>query len=199
MIRNLRSPVFGCLLSVMTLLAGCASFLGVTSLPSALPVGWEARRDALQSWTTFESRGRVAVANNGEGFSGAWRWAQTAKRSRLELEGPLGVGGMQLDFDGGASNDASRAALEQQLGFTLPVESLRYWMLGVPDPHSLVEERIATDAPRLDSLTQQGWTVIFKNYAPVVGADYELPQRIEVSREALRVRLIIESWGGGAP
>ncbi|NCA24260.1 MAG: hypothetical protein EBS91_06570 [Betaproteobacteria bacterium] len=55
---------------------------------------------------------------------------------------------MQLDFDGGASNDASRAALEQQLGFTLPVESLRYWMLGVPDPHSLVEERIATDAIR---------------------------------------------------
>jgi hypothetical protein len=40
--------------------------------------------------------------------------------------------------------------------------------------------------------------VTFKNYAPVPGGDYELPQRIEATRESLRVRLVIEGWRGGA-
>jgi outer membrane biogenesis lipoprotein LolB len=71
-------------------------------------------------------------------------------------------------------------------------------MLGVPDPRDTVEEQVASDAARLESLRQKGWTVIFKNYARVSGADYELPQRIEASRESLRVRLVIEGWSGGA-
>jgi outer membrane biogenesis lipoprotein LolB len=70
-------------------------------------------------------------------------------------------------------------------------------MLGVPDPRVSVEEQIAADAPRLESLRQHGWTVAFKNYAPVSGANYELPRRIEATRESLRVRLIIEGWTGG--
>ena len=124
---------------------------------------------------------------------------QRTRRSTLELEGPLGVGGLRLDFDSeGAGDEISRLALEQQIGFVLPVESLRYWMLGVPDPRDTVEEQVASDAARLESLRQKGWTVIFKNYARVSGADYELPQRIEASRESLRVRLVIEGWSGGA-
>lgn len=137
------------------------------------------------------------MASNGEGFSGSWRWVQSAKRARLELEGPLGVGGVRLDFESESGvNEESYAALEQQLGFALPVESLRYWILGVPDPNFTVDERLARDAPRLDSLAQRGWTVTFENYALVVGVDYELPQRIEAHREALRVRLVIVGWGG---
>jgi outer membrane lipoprotein LolB len=183
---------------VTAALAGCASLVGVQTLPSMLPATWEARREMLQSWGRFDSYGRVAIARDGEGFSGSWRWAQRAQRSTLELDGPLGVGGLRLDFDSeGIVDEAARLALEQQLGFVLPVESLRYWMLGVPDPREVVEERVAADSARLDSLRQKGWTVTFKNYAPVSGADYELPQRIEVDRESLRVRLVIEGWSGG--
>lgn len=184
---------------VTAALAGCASLVGVQTLPSMLPATWEARREMLQSWGRFDSYGRVAIARDGEGFSGSWRWAQRAQRSTLELDGPLGVGGLRLDFDSeGIVDEAARLALEQQLGFVLPVESLRYWMLGVPDPREVVEERVASDAARLDSLQQTGWMVTFKNYAPVPGGDYELPQRIEATRESLRVRLVIEGWRGGA-
>ncbi len=192
-----RIFALGLLIGVASL-AGCASLISVQALPSLLPATWEARRATLQSWGRFESHGRVAIARDGEGFSGSWRWAQRPQRSTLELEGPLGVGGLRLDFDSdGAVDEASRLALEQQLGFVLPVESLRYWMLGVPDPREVGEERIAADAARLDSLQQKGWTVTFKNYAPVSGTDYELPQRIEANRESLRVRLVIEGWSGG--
>lgn len=196
--RLLRWPL-GVLLLVSALLAGCVSLLSVHSLPTMLPVTWDARRETLQSWGRFDSHGRVAIARESEGFSGAWRWSQRAQRSTLELDGPLGVGGLRIEFDAEeASNERSRRALEEQLGVPLPVESLRYWMLGVPDPRVSVEEQIAADAPRLESLRQHGWTVAFKNYAPVSGANYELPRRIEATRESLRVRLIIEGWTGGA-
>lgn len=186
------------LLAVIVVLGGCASLLTTRTLPDALPSEWSARRDALQAWTRFESHGRVAIAHAGEGFSGSWRWAQHAQRSRLELNGPLGVGGVRLQFGAGDVEEArARLVLEQQLGFALPIDSLRYWMLGVPDPSQSAEERVSLDAPRLEGLNQAGWTVAFTSYAPVAGADYELPQRIEASREALRVRLVIEGWSGG--
>lgn len=183
---------------MMSTLVACAMLRNNYELPSDLPSAWEARRAALQSWREFESYGRVAVASDGEGFSGSWRWAQRAERASLQLNGPLGVGGLQLDFGTNPDLDVqSRATLERQLGVSLPVDSLRYWMLGVPDPRGVAEERLSADASRLDSLNQDGWTVAFTRYARVAGADYELPQRIEASRDALRVRLIIEGWGGG--
>ncbi|MEY3338034.1 MAG: hypothetical protein RL245_1026 [Pseudomonadota bacterium] len=195
--RLLRWPL-GVLLLISTSLAGCVSLLSVHTLPTMLPATWDARRETLQSWGRFDSHGRVAIARESEGFSAAWRWSQRAQRSTLELDGPLGVGGLRIEFEAEeASNVSSRRALEEQLGVSLPVESLRYWMLGVPDPRVSVEEQIAADAPRLESLRQHGWTVAFKNYAPVSGANYELPRRIEATRESLRVRLIIEGWTGG--
>jgi len=196
--RPIRVIILSVLL-VAAWLSGCVGLLSVQTLPAMLPTTWEARRAALQSWGRFESYGRIAIARDGEGFSGSWRWAQRAQRSTLELEGPLGVGGMRLDFNaGGGGDESARVILEQQLGVVLPVDSLRYWMLGVPDPREGGEECLTLDAARLDSLQQNGWTVTFKDYARVTGADYELPQRIEVNRESLRVRLVIEGWSGGA-
>ncbi|MBU6379546.1 MAG: outer membrane lipoprotein LolB, partial [Gammaproteobacteria bacterium] len=124
------------------------------------------------------------------------RWAQRAETSQLELDGPLGVGGVRLEFaNGRLPDEATRSELERRLGFALPVGSLRYWMLGVPDPTRVAKEALAADATRLDSLQQDGWTVSFPAYARVAGANYELPQRIEASRAGVRVRLLVESWG----
>lgn len=150
----------------------------------------------LQEWPRFELRGRVAVAAGEEGFTASLRWAQRAERSQIELDGPLGVGGLRLDLaHGRLADEIVQADLERRLGFSLPVESLRYWMLGVPDPAYGAEERLAVGLGRLESLEQQGWTVIFPAYARVAGVNYELPQRIEATREGVRVRLLVDSWG----
>ena len=114
--RPLRWPL-GVLLLVSASLAGCVSLLSVHTLPTMLPATWDARRETLQSWGRFDSHGRVAIARESEGFSGAWRWSQRAQRSTLELDGPLGVGGLRIEFEAEeASNVSSRRALEEQLG-----------------------------------------------------------------------------------
>lgn len=188
---GLLAGVFGVLL-----VTGCASLRAPGALPLQLPGDWAMRRSALQEWPRFDLRGRVAVASGEQGFTAALRWAQRAEASRLELDGPLGVGGVRLEFvNGRLADEATRSELERRLGFALPVESLRYWLLGVPDPARTAEEALAADATRLDSLQQDGWTVRFPAYAGVAGANYELPRRIEASRAGVRVRLLVESWG----
>lgn len=177
-------------------LGACAAMRTAALPDTELPVDWGARRSVLQSWPGFELRGRVAVARGDEGFSGALRWTQTGARARLEVDGPLGVGGARYDLD---PAEADGAALERAIGAPVPVASLRYWLLGVPDPASVAEESLDAGSTRLASLRQAGWSVAYTRYAPVPATRLELPQLIEVSREGLRVRLLIEGWQGVRP
>jgi outer membrane lipoprotein LolB len=186
----------GLLLACAALLSACVTLRDHAAMPRALPSNWDDRRGELQALTRFDLQGRLAVASGEQGFSAALRWSQRSDRARLEVDGPLGVGGLRVDLERGRLPDeAVRAELEQRLGFALPLESLRYWMLGVPDPARAAEERRDADSPTLAALTQDGWTVLYTRYARVADGDYELPQRIEVTRESVRVRLLIERWG----
>jgi len=150
----------------LTVLAGCRT------LPPAPPPGasWEARRPQLQSLTHFQLRGRVAVAAGGEGFNANLHWIQDGARSEVTLEGPLGVGGAQLIATGDEltvvtsrgehiESAAAHAELTARLGFDPPLASLRYWVLGVPDPTQPSTESLDPAQQRLSGLTQGGWHV----------------------------------------
>ena len=191
-----RAALLSALLLGLLVLTGCAGLRAVALPDLELPPSWESRRSALQAWPGYALRGRVAVARGDDGFSGALRWVQAGAKARLELDGPLGVGGARYDLDP-ASVDG--AALEQALGVPVPVASLRYWLLGVPDPALAAEESLEVGAARLAALRQAGWSVVYARYAPVPGTRLELPQRIEVTREGVRLRLLVEGWQGVRP
>lgn len=187
-------------------LAGCVSLpRAVGNLPSFAPdTGWAERRSVLQQLDGFSLRGRIAIAAGESGASATMRWVQAGARGEIEFDGPLGIGGLRVVARGeqlsvtnarGERRDgaAARADLERQLGFELPLASLRYWVLGVPDPSRDVdEERLADDAPRLEALSQAGWQVAYRAYTGAAG----LPRRIDAARGAARLRLLVEEWAG---
>ena len=188
------------------LAAACVSLMvGCPSLPQRPPVepqSWDARRAELQARGTFELAGRVAVAAGEEGFNARLRWQQSGSVSELALDGPLGAGGLRLTSDGTQlvltsargerlDADAARAEVERRLGFEPPLGSLRYWVLGVPDPASAATEQLDSEA-RLARLEQNGWNIEYTSYAPVEGR--WLPQRLTLRRDDVRVRLLIERW-----
>lgn len=196
--RRRATPPYASILAAVAVaaslaLGGCAGLRAVPLPDRELPVDWDARRSALQSWAGYDLRGRVAVARGDDGFSGALRWVQAGARASLEIDGPLGVGGARFELDPAR---ADGAALEQALGVPVPVASLRYWLLGVPDPALAAVETVDDRRSRLVALQQAGWNVGFTRYAPVPGTRLELPQRIEVSREGVRVRVLVEAWQG---
>jgi outer membrane lipoprotein LolB len=85
----------------------------------------------------------------------------------------------------------ARAELEDKLGFEPPIASLRYWVLGVPDPGRPASVQL-DPRQRLTRLDQDGWQIDYGSYMPV-GADW-LPHLMTLRREGVRVRMVVDGW-----
>lgn len=179
-------------------LAGCQT----VPIAPAPALAWNVRRPALQTLGRFGLNGRVAVAVGNQGFNAGLRWTQAAAVTRLALSGPLGAGGVEVTADGGdlsvvtssgkhLDNAAARAELQDKLGFQPPLASLRYWVLGVPDPAAPASVKLDTQQ-RLAQLTQAGWQIDYASYMPV-GAEW-LPRLMTLQRAGVRVRMIVDGW-----
>ena len=186
------------LLAIATLMSGCRTL----PAPPAAPESWEARRAALQGREHFQIKGRVAVASGADGFTASVHWAQNGTQSTLALDGPLGVGGMHVTSDGTTlslvnargerlDSEAARTELRARLGFDAPLASLRYWILGVPDPSTPAVEIVDVER-RLTSLQQNDWQIDYADYVVVKGE--WLPGRMTLYRADVRVRLIVDHW-----
>jgi len=186
------------LIAALLLITACA-----TTPPRALSLQpWPDRRAELQHLGRYGLSGRVAVAAGSEGFSGRLNWQQRGPRTELVLNGPLGVGGVRVVAEGDSldvtnsqgavlGSDAAHAELRARLGFEPPLTSLRYWILGVPDPDTPSQETLGADQ-RLAGLTQDGWDVEYSDYVNSAGA--WLPRRLSLRRADVRVRLIVDAW-----
>jgi len=187
-------------LALCALLSAC-----ITAPPKPAPIAaapWPQNRARLQQLAQFELKGRVGVAAGNDGFSAALDWQQRGERSSLALDGPLGIGGVRIVRDGAQltvrnshgqqlDSDAARAELVSKLGFEPPLSSLRYWVVGVPDPALPADETVGSDQ-RLAALDQDGWHIVYGGYMAAAG-DW-LPQKVTLDRAGVRVRLFIESW-----
>ena len=186
--------------ALLATLAACRT----TPPPSFLVLPpWEVRRPQLQAREHFDLKGRVAVAAGREGFNASLRWSQQGERSQLTFEGPLGAGAVQVSASGkeldvvtarGEHLDsaAAHAELAARLGFDPPLPSLRYWVLGVPDPSHPATEELDKEQQHLEHLTQAGWHIDYGLYIAVEGES--LPARLTLTRDAVRVRLLVEDW-----
>ena len=191
------------------LLAGCVT--APLRVAAPVPLTYESRRSQLQAVHVFTLEGRLAAAVGQEGFNASLDWAQQGRRSALNLRAPLGFGTAQVLRDGehlslkssrGDHYDGTlaREALARQLGFDPPLDSLRYWVLGVPDP-ALPATETPDAAEHLAALEQDGWRVEFAEYRRYGEAALEavLPRRLTLLREGIRLRLVIDRWTVAAP
>jgi outer membrane lipoprotein LolB len=162
-------------------------------------VGWDQRAGDLQRAIAWQLDGRAAVAFQGQGWQATLNWRQFDGSSEIHLAGPFGAGAMVLErtpaglsLNGAPPSDTVLSQLQERLGFALPIDNLRFWLLGVPDPATAFElTRNAGD--RALKLTQGGWTIDYDRYMPV-GGDV-LPAHLSLSGEGVRVRIAVDHWG----
>jgi outer membrane lipoprotein LolB len=203
---GLRVPACVVLLG-LAVLTGCRTVPPQTVMGPGADAPWPEQRAALQKLDRYGLNGRVAVAANGQGFSASLRYAQRSRASELSLDGPLGIGGLRIEFEGddlevatsrGEKLDGpeARAVLEQRLGFALPLEELRWWLLGIPAPgESSLNEDPATGEIR--DFTQNGWRVSVNSRE--AGLGFSLPKRLTAERagdagDTARLKLLVERW-----
>jgi outer membrane lipoprotein LolB len=189
------------LLAVAWLLGACAT----------LPVGtdglsFEQRRGELEAVEAWVMRGRLAIDMGGRAFQGSFNWRQDGTALDLAVRGPLGAGVLQVAGAPGALTYTARGEtrtltdpeteLSELLGWWLPVGSLPFWLLGMPDRAFRATTQTGADGT-LAFIEQRFWQAAYPTYrlAQVDGARGVLvPRRIDLAHGELKLRVTIDEW-----
>ncbi|MDX1488797.1 MAG: lipoprotein insertase outer membrane protein LolB [Acidiferrobacterales bacterium] len=195
--------------------AGCAT---IEDRPPSEDVAaaWQQRQIRLAALDHWQIRGRMSARTPDEGWTASMLWVRQNDRHAIDLWGPLGRGHMRLSQDPSgaqlrdARNNTYWARDGKQLlfditGWWLPLDSLNYWVLGMPVP-AAPNVQTLDELGRLKRLRQLGWDIDFQQYRR--HGDYDLPSKLfirrrlnaaevsnpDVDRLTLEVRLVIERW-----
>ena len=189
------------LLLALLVLAGCATTRQSVDLP--VLDSWETRNDVLTNVRDWEFKGRIAVKAGDDGFNGKFNWIQQDEAFNATVGGPLGIGTVLIEGDERSviltDKDGVRTVLkdtEQELrwryGWTIPVGSLRYWALGIPDPDVPAAATELDENGRLVRLEQSGWIVEITRYSE--GGGQQMPRILAATNPDTRVRMVIDRW-----
>jgi outer membrane lipoprotein LolB len=191
----LRLIIAGCCLLV---LSACATRTPREGAPREPAGEWSMRAQILQHAHSWRLEGRAAVAAGAQGWQASLNWQQSEASSELQLAGPLGIGAQVIkrtpngiSINGAAPGESALSQLQERLGFSLPIEDLRFWLLGVPNPNSAFELQ-RNDQDRALHLTQSDWSIDYDRYM-ASGGDV-LPAHIVLTRDDIRVRIVVDHW-----
>ncbi len=187
------------------ILLAAVIFAGCTTTRSVLlpDLGqWETRKAVLEQTDEWDFSGRIGVRAGDEGFNGKIWWRQDGIVYRARLSGPIGVGTVFVNGDGREATLTDRDGVVMELddadvdirtgyGWTIPVTSLRFWALGIPDP-SLPSSIEFNEDGQMSNLRQGQWIVTIGEYTD--GGGQAMPRRLTAVSGDIRVRLVIDEW-----
>lgn len=197
-----------CLLAVF--LSACESLSPAVSesIPVEIsPATHTARLNKLLSW---KLEGRISIRLEDDAWHAGLYWQQFQDIYHIRIIAPFGQGGAQLDGNENgvimhSSEGKFRALsadqlLAEQFGRQIPVDGLRYWVLGRPAPapddqegEQLPPLASYDRAGRISELSQGGWQVEYRSYKDVNGLS--LPEKIFLKHaNGLDVRVVVDSW-----
>ncbi|MDX1802022.1 MAG: lipoprotein insertase outer membrane protein LolB [Marinobacter sp.] len=204
-------------LTLVLALAACAT-APMTPLPDGLteqpPADWSQRQSALMQFQYWQLKGKLAVHQPSDsGTAVINRWSQHADRYQLSLSSSfLGLGHTELSGVPGyieltlSNGETYRSADPQALirsatGWALPIDSLVWWIRGLPEPGT--DYRLLFDTTgKLAAIRQQGWEIRYNRWQPFVDDTPALPALITARKGDKRVKLAVTSWqalGNGKP
>lgn len=147
----------------------------------------------LERWS-FE--GRLALTGQNDSWSANISWEHGPEAEKIKLSGPLGQGAVIISLTGDVvtidrggddvhSSSQPEEFINQQLGMFVPVRSLRYWVVGLPEPSRPYKD---TDV----GFNQAGWLNEFKQMQSV--GDGAMPHKMTVMNNQVKLKLIIDHW-----
>lgn len=202
--RLIRIYISPWALSVV-LLAGCAVKPPIETTADEREQAWQARVSELSAIDAWRLDGRVAINNAKDSWTANLTWRESEDNQEVRVVAPLGQGTAILKrIAGGLSElrlssgetfvgESASELLHQQLGWYLPVESLSYWIKGMPDP-SYVSLRKLNDQGAIAQLEQAGWKVEYKGYEFSRLYSIDLPEKLYLKRDDWRVKLVVQNW-----
>lgn len=190
------------LLVMVSFIQGCATAKVAPEPHAALHTMYAQRSLALEQQQVWVLEGRLSVSDANDGGSGSLRWRQDAEYTRMDFHGALGRGAWLLEAGPGLARleradgtkyaeDSLDKLVNSQLGWTVPVHALTWWVRGLAAPGK-VQSRALSEQGALVQLQQQGWAISFERYREVGG--YWLPGRMTAIQGDRKVKLAIRKW-----
>ncbi|MBW7983357.1 lipoprotein insertase outer membrane protein LolB [Enterobacillus tribolii] len=187
------------------LLAACTTNAPRTSTGSATSPQWQSHEAQVKKIEQYQTRGAFAYISDRQKVYARFFWQQsTPERYRLLLTNPLGSTVMELNAQPGVVqltdnngkryvSDNAETMIQKLTDMTIPLDSLRQWILGLPGDAT----DITLDAQhRLKSLnyTRGGvtWKVEYLNYNTDVQP--ALPSQLELTQGEQRIKLKMDNW-----
>jgi outer membrane lipoprotein LolB len=184
-----RLIIWGC---CALLLSGCSFFqveppTVAYSKTATLPLY------KLEQWTL---EGRLSITGRNDSWTANIDWQHKPDNEQIKLSGPLGQGATLIQLTKGMvtidrgdgkpqSSNQPEAFINQQLGMFVPVQSLRYWVIGLPEPNSNFVETAT-------GFKQAGWLIEYKQMQNV--KMNTLPYKLNVTNEQVKLKLIVDQW-----
>ena len=179
------------LLCLIVMLTGCSTAPVVPGAQYSKTA--RAHLDKLERWSFS---GRLALTGKNDSWSANINWVHTPYDERIKLSGPLGQGATVIQLTGNLvtidrgdgkaqSSSQPEAFINQQLGMFVPVHSLRYWVVGLPEPSSVFVETAT-------GFKQAGWLIEYKQMQ--VANDQSMPRNIIVTNDQVKLKLFIDQW-----
>jgi outer membrane lipoprotein LolB len=162
------------------------------------------RQQGIAAYDSWNLHARAVVRRPGEAYNIGLQWKQDRQRFAMLLAAPFGQGVFRIDGDEEQgyrlrlpdgqefSNRTPEALLDEVIGWSLPVSGMKYWIRGLPRPGVDFSSRGGENGG-LAWIRQDDWDIEIIDY---FDADSEpvLPRRINLAREELSIRLVIERW-----
>ena len=179
-------------IGLAVLLTACATPRAPVQAPPAL---------GLAQTTPWELQGRIAIKAGENSQSGQLRWQHRQDQDTLMVLTPLGQGVARIVRDASGvtleiPNQPVRRAADAEsltreaMGVALPLSGLRHWILVHPDPLRPFEQTRDANG-RVAQIRQDGWII---DYAQYMSDTDPRPRKINVARDNLEIRLVVDTW-----
>jgi len=198
--RHFQASRFAAVALALALLTGCATSTPVDD--TSRQIGqWEAQQSQLDAMQTWTLAGKAGLRSPEENTSANLDWNQYPHYFRLLVSGPFGGGRTVLEGREGRFNltnskgrfeaESPEALMQEQLGWSLPVSALPFWVKGLPDDSRSFQ--LETDELGYPNhLMQDGWSIDYRDWERV--ESLWLPRRLVMQYDEVRITLVINQW-----
>jgi len=155
----------------------------------------------LEKLTQWDVEGKLAIYADEQNNSGLLTWRQRSGNFYLLINGPLGSGQLHIEgapglvvatsSKGRVEAESIEGLFEQEFGWQFPMQELRYWARGIPQPDTLAKITY-NSAGEAATIEQAGWLVTYHSYSNVSGLP--MPKKIEIIGTNIRLVLVLKSW-----
>ena len=198
---DLRWISFSYTLIFLLIMSGCVSKSPVSDLFKHDQ--WQQHQRRLAELSEWELSGRISFRLDDDAWTASLIWIQNQQNFNFRVIAPLGQG--SFEFSGNEefaelrtnknevlTSENADELLRNHLDLDVPVTGLLFWIKGLPQPGIRSDTQLYDDSGRITDLMQAGWLVKYDDYVTAQG--YDVPTRLTIQRDKIRLRIIINNW-----